>query len=171
MKNEAALNLIRRFWPLVVVAGAIFVSSSTVISSKQWVKMASSFWPGGMTEEGFALFWLHWWWLFVKGWHATVFALLSLVCRHCLKPRPDWWAVLLTVLLAAGDEVHQLWVPRRGGLISDWLIDCLGILLAWRIATRAARLKEDGQLSKLWYEAMWLPGVVPLLWLLAVKPF
>ncbi len=169
--KELLVKLFTRFWPLLLVALFIFVSSSTVISSRQWVKMVASGWPGGMTEEGFALFWRQWWWLFVKGWHATEFGLLFLICRHCLRPKPDWWSVILAGLLAAGDEIHQLWVPQRGGLLSDWCIDALGILLVWRVAARASQLSIGGSAACLWFEAMWLFLIIPHIWWLAFHPF
>lgn len=34
---------------------------------------------------------------------------------------------------AAGDEIHQLFVPGRAGLITDVLIDSLGVLIGWLV--------------------------------------
>lgn len=36
-------------------------------------------------------------------------------------------------LYAAGDEIHQLFVPGRAGLVGDVLIDSLGILIGWLV--------------------------------------
>lgn len=168
---EKTQDLLKRFWPLLLLFLAIFVSSSTVISSRQWVQMVAQFWPGGMTEESFGAFWRQWWWLFVKGWHATEFGLLFLVARHCLKPKPEWLAALIAASLAAGDEIHQLWVPSRGGLVSDWVIDCLGILFAWRVSAKAAGLRQAGQVRWIWLEGLWLILLVPAIWWLAMKRF
>lgn len=162
---------LERFWPLLLLILAIFVSSSTVITSRQWVMTLASWWPGGLTEAQFAAFWHQWWWLFVKGWHAAEFGMLFVICRHCLKPKPDWWSAILAGLLAAGDEIHQLWVPQRGGLVSDWCIDCLGILLAWRVAARFGQLRKAGTRAALWLEALWLPAMLPVLWWLGVHGF
>ena len=38
--------------------------------------------------------------------------------------------ILLSVLYATSDEIHQIFVPGRGSSISDVLIDSFGILLA-----------------------------------------
>lgn len=160
---------IKRFWPLLFLFLAICVSSSTVISSRQWVQTITSVWPGGMTEESFGAFWHLWWWLFVKGWHATEFGLLFLAARHALRSRPEWIPALIAASFAAGDEIHQLWVPRRGGLISDWCIDCLGILFAWRISVRVSEKKQGGVSP--WWEVLWLVPIIPLIEQLALHPF
>ena len=39
-------------------------------------------------------------------------------------------AGVLCVLYAASDEWHQTFVPQRGGVFSDVLIDCGGIAIA-----------------------------------------
>lgn len=36
-------------------------------------------------------------------------------------------------LYATGDEMHQLFVPGRAGLVADVLIDSLGILIGWLV--------------------------------------
>lgn len=37
-----------------------------------------------------------------------------------------WLAILICVLYAISDEVHQTFVPGRGGMISDVILDSLG---------------------------------------------
>ena len=44
-------EVVKRFWPLLLLVLAIFISSSTVIYSRQWVQMVTTVWPGGMTDE------------------------------------------------------------------------------------------------------------------------
>src|SRR3989344_5886023 len=40
-------------------------------------------------------------------------------------------AIIISVLYAVSDEIHQLFVPTREGKIRDVLIDSLGILLSF----------------------------------------
>ena len=48
------------------------------------------------------------------------------------------WAFVITVVYAATDEIHQLFVPGRSGKISDVLIDAtgaaIGLALAWLVS-------------------------------------
>ena len=39
------------------------------------------------------------------------------------------WAFLLTVCYAATDEFHQLFVPGRAGMVTDVLIDSIGVTI------------------------------------------
>lgn len=124
-------SLPRRLWPLVALFAAIFVSSSTVVTPKQFVHSVVAYSPVPLTEAGFGRFWHDWWWLFVKGWHATEFGIVYLALRYALGSRRWVWALAVTAILAASDEIHQLWVPARGGHVSDWLIDLIGIGMAF----------------------------------------
>lgn len=48
-----------------------------------------------------------------------------------LAPGPGPIALLLCVLYAASDELHQAYVPGRSATISDGLWDCAGAAMAW----------------------------------------
>ena len=80
--------------------------------------------------------------------HLTEYAVLALLLLRALrKPvrhdaRPwRWadagWAILLVILYAASDEIHQLFVPLREGKIGDVIIDAsggiAGLLMLWVI--------------------------------------
>lgn len=136
-------ELFHRTWPAGLVLLAIFLSSSTFVNSTDFARWVTTALPG-ITEEGFNNFWKSWWWVFVKGWHATEFAILFFVIQRLLGPKPLAWSALLTCGFAALDEIHQLSVPFRGGRVSDVLIDAVGILMAWRL--RALGLKFKGLL-------------------------
>ncbi len=42
------------------------------------------------------------------------------------------WAFLMTVCYAAADEFHQLFVPGRAGMLTDVLIDSIGVaIITW----------------------------------------
>ena len=124
-------SLIGRLWPLLLFVAAIFVSSSTVITPKQFVHAVSRYSPIKLSEQEFSQFWSAWWWLFVKGWHFTQFGIVFLALRYVLGGKRVWLAIIISCLLAASDEIHQLSVPGRGGHVSDWLIDVLGIAVVW----------------------------------------
>lgn len=62
--------------------------------------------------------------------HFTEFAILAILLRRALMPRPVWWAFLLASFYAITDEWHQSFVPGREMLFTDWVIDSLGAALA-----------------------------------------
>ena len=47
----------KRLWPLGLLMAAIFISSSTVITSKQFVKGITDYSPIRVTEAQFSEFW------------------------------------------------------------------------------------------------------------------
>lgn len=123
-------RLLHRFWPLGLLVLAIFISSSTVVTPKQFIAAVVAYSPFPVTERGFRQFWFDGWWLFVKGWHATEFGIVYLALRHAMGAKRFKGAALIASLVAASDEIHQRWVPARGGHASDWLIDLVGIAMA-----------------------------------------
>jgi len=72
-----------------------------------------------------------------KGAHVVEYALLTLFSIRfatLLFPREAFKKILLlsavfALAYGATDELHQLFVPFRGGKISDVLVDSLGVLL------------------------------------------
>ncbi|HWH71624.1 MAG TPA: VanZ family protein [Candidatus Sulfotelmatobacter sp.] len=81
-----------------------------------------------------------------KGAHLTEYAILALLIWGALRnraeppPRPWQWStaastVLLVMLYAASDEIHQHFVPSREASVVDVLIDTTGgalaMLLLW----------------------------------------
>lgn len=65
--------------------------------------------------------------------HLVVFTVLGFLAaggvRHLKTPRASWWAWVLVVLYAIGDEIHQAFVPGRTPLVTDVAIDSVGGLL------------------------------------------
>jgi len=47
----------------------------------------------------------------------------ALATRHSGWKKAPWWALLICVLYAASDEVHQAFVPGRGPLVRDVVLD------------------------------------------------
>ena len=131
-----------RWWLPVLWMGIISITSSTVISSRQFTKAVATSTPIRVTEEGFASFWQAWWWVFVKGYHALEFAILAILIERA-KPKRYVLAFGVTLLCARADEWHQTFVPARGGRLTDVLIDSGGALsglaLAFLIRRRQSR--------------------------------
>jgi hypothetical protein len=161
----------KRLWPFGLLMAAIFISSSTVVTSKQFVKGIADYSPIRVTEAQFSEFWFQWWWMFVKGWHATEFALVFLAVRHAVGREKTGLAVAITAILAASDEIHQMSIPARGARITDWLIDLLGVtfLVAWFDLGR--RRPETSVGSRLGLIAVLGFGLVLILRWLALHPY
>ena len=82
--------------------------------------------------------------------HLTVYALLYLLLfrafhsttLNAARPRfkPHLTAVIIGVLYAISDEIHQLFVPFRTATVRDVLIDTAGILLMYLLVSRRPAL-------------------------------
>ena len=98
------------------------------------------------TRPAWAGLWDGYWWVFVKGWHATEFAILLLLVFRAV--REIGWSLFLVLLAATLDEFHQTFVPGRGGIVSDVLIDAGGAIVAAALVYRKHRLKAGGSLGR-----------------------
>jgi VanZ family protein len=91
--------------------------------------------------------------LFKKGAHFTVFAVLAALLWRALewRPRAWMWAWPLTVIYAISDEWHQSFVSGRHPQATDVLIDACGaataLLLAWMILRRSTESSVDSRQS------------------------
>ena len=56
-------------------------------------------------------------------------------------------ALIMSVIYAVSDEVHQLFVPGRAGKASDVLIDSIGIVLAFVIITLYIKCRQASTYS------------------------
>ena len=80
--------------------------------------------------------------------HVMEYAVLTPVLYHTLRPssangwhsRSGLLSLLGSVLYAASDELHQLFVPGRRGSVWDWCIDMAGVILGISAAYLWARL-------------------------------
>ena len=73
--------------------------------------------------------------------HTAEYAVLGALLARALASPPV--AVLIGVLYAVSDEVHQAFVPGRHGSPIDVAIDAVGVVagvLLWERATRTRRL-------------------------------
>jgi VanZ family protein len=79
--------------------------------------------------------------------HLTVFAVLTVLLfrafrLHVTRPTYAWLlAIFVAVLYACSDEWHQTFVPGREGTVRDIVIDCLGVVGVWVLASRTC-IKE-----------------------------
>ena len=69
--------------------------------------------------------------IFKKSAHMIEFALLFAWVVRATKGKISWFSFSLPLFWAFLDETHQLFVPGRGGRLTDVLIDSLGIVLAY----------------------------------------
>ncbi len=116
----------------------IFGTSCTVITSSELfalIQIVTGLQPDSM--QRFIVFWGISWFVIVKGWHITEFAILTILCfyfarSYCgAKPR---FALIVSMLFcmvfAATDEWHQSFIPDRFGTVQDVIIDSFGVLAA-----------------------------------------
>ncbi|NLL19912.1 MAG: VanZ family protein [Clostridia bacterium] len=67
-----------------------------------------------------------------KNAHFFAYLVLGVLVANGLRvsgikgPKVYIWALLICILYAASDEVHQLFVPGRGGQVRDVVIDTVG---------------------------------------------
>ena len=90
-----------------------------------------------------------------KGAHFTVYGLLSLFAyyswRMTLPRRARWtftWSVLallLTLLAASSDEIHQMFVPSRGPSSNDVLLDMMGAMFVQILLASFTRLRPKAK--------------------------
>jgi len=83
-------------------------------SSRQSVKVVDKFWLN---------------FFFFKTLHFCEYAVLFFLNAGFLKNKKT--ALIFTLLYAAFDEIHQLFVPTRQGALRDFFIDTLGAGSVW----------------------------------------
>ncbi|BDI30950.1 hypothetical protein CCAX7_30010 [Capsulimonas corticalis] len=131
-------------WLLAAWASLIFFTSCFFISIDVWIAFIKRIVPIPAVQGLFALFWYHWGFYVVKGWHATEYAVLASLLFLTLRRRITRISALalslvLAAAFAASDEWHQTFVPYRDGCLRDVLIDTSGATLAlivWAVKTR-----------------------------------
>ena len=88
-----------------------------------------------------------------KGAHLTEYAILAMLIwrarRIQLNEQSVWLSremfpiVLVCALYAAGDELHQSFVPQRQGQVLDVLIDTTGAILGMLVVRSACELSAN----------------------------
>ena len=84
-----------------------------------------------------------------KGAHMLEFAVLFLLYRRALcfgeKKHAGAMAFGMTMLYAASDELHQMFVAGRGSSVIDVAIDSFGALLAWGAVGLYEKIKKNNK--------------------------
>lgn len=68
-----------------------------------------------------------------KSAHVVAFAILTFLIFQSLRPytkKVYRYSFLLSFLYACTDEIHQYFIPGRSALVTDVLIDSIGIIIA-----------------------------------------
>jgi VanZ family protein len=136
------MNAWRHWWPAVVWAGAIFLFSTGYFGGEDTSRFILPFlrWllPDASPET---LSQIHF--LIRKASHIGEYFLFSLLVLRGVRGESSGWtwswgvtALLIAAGYAALDELHQSFVPGRGGEAQDVLLDSAGAA----VAQAAARL-------------------------------
>ncbi|MBN9501143.1 MAG: hypothetical protein BGO01_02955 [Armatimonadetes bacterium 55-13] len=124
-------------------ATVIFITSCFYVNNRTFARNVAGHLPTHVTEASVNHFWDHWWWVFVKGWHVSEFAILYILLRVALAriqvKNATPVAFVGTAIYAALDEYHQTFVRARGGRVSDVAIDVIGVCTAAIIYEWATR--------------------------------
>ncbi len=123
---------------LVVWIAFIFGTSCTVIRPQEFFALVQKF--ANVDEASmlkFRQFWGVSWFVVVKGWHFSEFAILLVFCvktiqffRKSTSTSTIIAAMLFCIVFAISDEWHQSFIPDRYGTVMDVVIDSLGVLVA-----------------------------------------
>jgi len=76
-----------------------------------------------------------------KNAHFTAYLILGMLSVNALRQngagryRAFAWAMVICALYAASDEIHQLFVPGRAGMVTDVMIDSAGAFTGSGIIT------------------------------------
>src|SRR5690349_15351891 len=128
-----------RYGPLVIWALLIFIGSGSVLSAEH-TSVVLSFvkWLFPSASPGF-LAWFHF--LMRKAGHLTEYAVLATLAARAFRFSSHqfisrhWFtfSLLLAMVYALSDELHQSFVPSRTASIHDSMIDSAGALIALSI--------------------------------------
>jgi VanZ family protein len=104
-----------RWWPAILMMAFIFALSSTPGP----VLNAAGLGPEPIHIDG----------------HFLMFTLLCITYYRGTKK--VWLSILLTILYAISDEIHQRWTPGRSSSLEDVFVDSFGAFIAggflWRL--------------------------------------
>lgn len=92
--------------------------------------------------------------LFKKTAHIFEYTILFLLWYWALGKKNPIEALMISISYAFTDEIHQLFVPGRTGLLRDVVIDSIGIIIfsflivkfdLWKLLTSPLPLKKQGK--------------------------
>lgn len=128
-----------RYGPLLTWALLIFIGSSSLLSAEHTsviLRMVRWLYPSASPQF---LAWVHF--LLRKAGHLSEYAILATLAARAFRRssheilRTHWFklSLLLAMLYALSDELHQSFVPSRTASLHDSLIDSVGALIALSI--------------------------------------
>ena len=143
-----------RFWryaPLVLWAVLIFIGSGNILSASHTsilLGVVRRLFPN-IRDESLAVFHL----LVRKAGHLTEYAILVTLAARAFRTsshdllRRHWFrfSLLLAIVYALTDELHQSFVPSRTASIYDSLIDSVGALIALMVIWFRRRKSEQNR--------------------------
>ncbi len=64
--------------------------------------------------------------------HFTEYFILGLLTYNCLRDyhKPYYFGIIICIIYAISDEVHQIFIPGRSMRLLDIIIDSLGAIIA-----------------------------------------
>lgn len=68
--------------------------------------------------------------------HFSEYLILTILWYRALEKKNPSAAILISLGYAFSDEIHQLFVPGRGGTLRDVFIDTLGIIASVVVITK-----------------------------------
>lgn len=92
--------------------------------------------------------------LFKKTAHIFEFTVLFLLWYWALGKKNPWEALMISIAYAFTDEIHQLFVPGRTGLLRDVAIDSIGMVIMsllivkfdlWKLLSPQLPTKKPGR--------------------------
>jgi VanZ family protein len=148
--------MLKKWIPVVLWAAVIFNFSTDAFSSSNTstiLKELLSWLIPGITAEQFAVIhptirkFGHWAEYFVLA--VLLLRALASEWRITWQWRSAFWTLLLVLVYAAGDELHQAFVPSRSAVVQDVLVDFFGgtcgVLWMYTLRKRSnTREQDDG---------------------------
>ena len=83
-----------------------------------------------------------------KSAHFSEYLILTILWYRALGKKNPSLAILISLAYAFSDEIHQLFVPGRGGNLRDVLIDGLGVFASVVIITKLQIWKSFSSLPQ-----------------------
>lgn len=92
--------------------------------------------------------------LLKKTAHVLEYTVLFLLWYRALGKKSPFGALMFSIAYAFTDEIHQLFVPGRSGLLRDVAIDSIGMIIAsflivkfelWKLLLSPVHLKKPGK--------------------------
>lgn len=131
---QNVFNLVpRKLWILLAL---LWMSAIFILSSKQRISVSEQYWAN---------------FLVFKSLHVIEYAVLTFLYFQAMRSNLSsvshhkiaLFALAFALCYAISDEVHQTFVPTREGTVRDVLIDSIGIVSVYWLASRYERFSKN----------------------------